>query len=64
MPSAYAAALAALALTSASYVVAGRGFSVVIGAVVGTLLLKESFGSNRIIGAVIMVTGLVLIAFS
>ena len=64
MPCAYAAALAALALTSASYVVAGRGFSVVIGAIVGALLLKESFGSSRIIGAVIMVTGLVLIAFS
>jgi drug/metabolite transporter (DMT)-like permease len=64
LPSAYAAALAALALTSASYVVAGRGFSVVIGALVGTLLLKESFGSSRIIGSIIMVTGLVLIAFS
>lgn len=64
MPGAYAAALAALALTSASYVVAGRGFSVVIGAVVGALLLKESFGSSRIIGAVTMVVGLVLIAFS
>jgi drug/metabolite transporter (DMT)-like permease len=61
---AYAAALAALALTSASYVVAGRGFSVVIGAGLGALLLKESFGSSRVIGALIMVTGLVLIAFS
>jgi len=61
---AYGAALAALALTSASYVVAGRGFSVVIGAVVGALLLKESFGSSRVIGALIMVTGLVFIAFS
>lgn len=64
LPTAYAAALAALALTSASYVVAGRGFSVVIGAIVGTLLLKESLGSSRIIGALIMVTGLALIAFS
>lgn len=64
MTTAYAAALAALALTSASYVVAGRGFSVVIGAVVGSLLLKESFGSSRVIGALIMITGLALIAFS
>lgn len=61
---AYGAALAALALTSASYVVAGRGSSVVIGAIVGALFLKESFGYTRIIGAVIMVTGLVFIAFS
>jgi drug/metabolite transporter (DMT)-like permease len=64
MPSAYAAALAALALTSASYVVAGRGFSVVIGSAVGALFLKESFGWQRILGAIIMVSGLALIAFS
>jgi uncharacterized membrane protein len=64
MTAAYAAALAALALTSASYVVAGRGFSVVIGAIIGAVLLKESFGYTRILGAAIMVAGLVLIAFS
>ncbi len=64
MTAAYGAALAALALTSASYVVAGRGLSVVIGAIVGSLMLKESFGSGRIIGALLMVTGLVLIAFA
>lgn len=64
LTTAYGAALAALALTSASYVVAGRGFSVVIGTLVGALLLKESFGSSRVIGALIMVTGLVFIAFS
>ena len=62
--SAYAAALAALALTSASYVVAGRGLSVVIGSAVGALFLKESFGRQRILGAIIMVSGLALIAFS
>jgi uncharacterized membrane protein len=64
MTAAYGAALAALALTSASYVVAGRGFSVVIGAIIGAVLLKESFGYARVIGAAVMVTGLVLIAFS
>lgn len=62
MFSAYAAALAALAITSASYVVAGRGFSVVVGALIGTLILKESFGSARIAGAALMVAGLALIA--
>lgn len=60
---AYAAALAALALTSASYVVAGRGMSVVIGAALGTVMLKEGFGSTRIVGALLMVAGLALIAF-
>jgi drug/metabolite transporter (DMT)-like permease len=64
MVSAYAAALAALSLTSASYVVAGRGLSVVIGALFGSLLLKESFGASRIVGAVLMVIGLLSIAFT
>ncbi|MGA2461149.1 MAG: EamA family transporter [Candidatus Bathyarchaeia archaeon] len=62
--SAYAAALAALAITSASYVVAGRGFSVVIGALLGSLLLKESHNSVRIIGAGLMFVGLTLMAFA
>jgi drug/metabolite transporter (DMT)-like permease len=61
---AYALALAALALTSASYVVAGRGLSVVIGACIGSFMLKERFGTVRIIGATLMVAGLALIAFS
>jgi drug/metabolite transporter (DMT)-like permease len=64
MVGAYGAALAALNLTSASYVVAGRGFSVVVGAVFGALLLREGFGSSRIIGAVLMVTGLILMTFA
>jgi len=64
MVGAYAAALAALALTSASYVVAGRGSSVVIAAIIGSSVLKESYGSTRITGGAIMVLGLVLIAFA
>jgi drug/metabolite transporter (DMT)-like permease len=62
--SAYATALAALALTSASYVVAGRGLSVVIGALLGYILLREKFGWERIIGASLMVAGLAMMAFS
>ena len=61
---AYALALAALQLTSASYVVAGRGLSVIIGAFIGSFMLKERFGTVRIIGATLMVAGLALIAFS
>jgi len=64
MVSAYAAALAALALTSASYVVAGRGLSVIIGALFGSLFLRERFGASRIVGASLMVAGLALIAFA
>jgi len=61
---AYAAALTALSMTSASYVVAGRGLSVVIGAMFGYLLLRERFGRVRIFGAILMVVGLGIIAFS
>lgn len=61
---AYAFALAALALTSAGYVVAGRGLSVLVGACIGSIVLKERFGTARIIGAAVMVAGLALIAFS
>jgi len=64
MVGAYAAALVALSLTSASYVVAGRGLSVVIGAFLGSLMLKEGFGSTRIMGATLMVAGLAMIAFA
>jgi len=60
----YALALAALALTSASYVVAGRGLSVIFGACIGSFILKEKFGTVRIIGAMLMVVGITLIAFS
>jgi len=64
MVASYAAALAAFALTSASYVVAGRGLSVVIGALFGSYILKERYGFVRVVGATLMVAGLGLIAFS
>lgn len=63
MVASYAAALAAFALTSASYVVAGRGLSVVIGALFGSYILRERHGLVRIMGAALMVAGLALIAF-
>lgn len=62
--SAYASALVALAMTSASYVLAGRGLSVVIGALLGCILLREKFGVVRIVGATFMVAGIAMMAFS
>jgi len=59
---AYALVLIAQTMTSTSYVVAGRGTSVVIGALLGTHVLKEGFGAIRIACALMMVAGLVLIA--
>lgn len=59
---AYALVLIAQTMTSTSYVVAGRGTSVVIGALLGAHALKEGFGTVRILCALMMVVGLVLIA--
>lgn len=59
---AYALVLIAQTMTSTSYVVAGRGTSVVIGALLGTQVLKEGFGAVRVLSAAMMVAGLVLIA--
>jgi drug/metabolite transporter (DMT)-like permease len=64
MVASYGIALAAFALTSASYVVAGRGFSVVIGALFGSYILRERYGLARVMGATLMVVGLGLIAFA
>ncbi len=58
----YFCVLTALTMTSASYVTAGRSMSVVVGALLGTLALKEGFGRARIIGAVMMVVGIALMA--
>ncbi len=61
---AYVAVLVALTAASASYVVAGRGTSVIVGALLGWLALNESFGRDRVAGAVLMVAGLVVITFA
>jgi drug/metabolite transporter (DMT)-like permease len=60
----YVCALVALTMTSASYVVAGRGTSVIIGAVLGWLVLKESVGRVRVFGAGLMVAGLAFVTFA
>ncbi len=61
---AYVVVLVALTMTSASYVVAGRGTSVIIGALLGWLALHEGFGRLRVLGATLMVAGLMVIALA
>ncbi len=61
---AYVVVLLALTMTSASYVVAGRGTSVIIGALLGWLALHEGFGRVRVLGAMLMVAGLAILAFA
>ncbi len=58
----YLLALTGMAMTAASYVGAVRATSVVIGALFGWLLLKESFGAVRVFAAAVMVVGLTLVA--
>ena len=60
----YLAALIGLQMTAASYVGSVRASSVVIGALLGWLLLKESFGAVRVFAAALMVVGLLLIALA
>ncbi len=61
---AYFLVLIAQTMTSASYVVAGRGSSVVIGALLGWLALGEGFGRVRVLGAALMVIGLAVMTFA
>ncbi|MBI4787453.1 MAG: EamA family transporter [Chloroflexi bacterium] len=58
----YVLALTGMSMTAASYVGAVRATSVVIGALFGWLLLKESFGPVRVFAAATMVAGLLLVA--
>ena len=60
----YWAILLALTITSASYVLAARGTSVVMGALLGWLALKEAFGPVRVAGAALMAGGLALVVLA
>ena len=63
-PATYLLVLFALAMPNAgvSYVVALRQFSAVIGVILGWQLLRERRGWMRLLSAVIMVVGLILVA--
>ena len=56
----YGAALYAFTLMETAKVSALRETSVLFGALMGAILLKEGFGARRIVGAVILVLGLAL----
>ncbi|MEW5720827.1 MAG: DMT family transporter [Chloroflexota bacterium] len=57
----YLAALTGLSMSAASYVSSVRATSVVMGALLGWLLLKEQLGALRVFAAALMVAGLMLI---
>ena len=64
MMAAYIAVLVAMSRAPVSYVVAARETSIVIGALLGALVLKERHPRARIAGAVVIFSGVALIALS
>ena len=57
----YGAALLAFSMTEAATVTALRETSVVFGAILGALFLKEGFGARRVLAAIILAGGLLLL---
>jgi drug/metabolite transporter (DMT)-like permease len=57
----YGAALLAFSMTEAATVTAIRETSVVFGAILGAVFLKEGFGKRRIVAAIILAAGLLLL---
>ncbi|GEN87742.1 DMT family transporter [Oceanobacillus sp. FSL W8-0428] len=63
-PLAYILVLIAMVHAPVSYVAPVRELSILIGAVLGVVFLKESFGRQRIIAALVMVIGVIMVAVS
>lgn len=64
MMTAYVAVLWAMSLAPVSYVVAAREVGVVVAALLGALILKEPHSRSRVVAAVAIFSGLVVIALS
>ena len=64
MLTAYLAVLSAMSLAPVSYVVAAREVGVVVAALLGTLVLREPHSRRRLLAAVVIFLGLIVIALS
>ena len=60
----YGAVLAAMELSKVSHILALRQTSVVLGAIMGATLLREKHGVSRVVGAVIISLGALLVSIS
>jgi len=60
-PASYGLVLLALTLAPVSYVAAAREVSVVLAAVLGTVVLGEGYGRQRLLGSVAIAAGLMLL---
>lgn len=61
---AYGLALTAFSISQVSYVAPAREVGIVFGVLLGMVVLKEQSGVGRLLGAVLVVTGMALIAVS
>jgi uncharacterized membrane protein len=57
----YLLVLVAMSIAPVSYILALRQVSVVFGALMGVIFLKESYGSVRIIGSIIIFIGVFIL---
>jgi drug/metabolite transporter (DMT)-like permease len=62
MMAAYLAVLTAMSLAPVTYVVAAREVSIVVGALLGAIVLRERHSTVRVVGAVVIFGGLALMA--
>lgn len=63
-PLAYLLILITMTFTPVSYVAPVREVSILIGAIMGAYLLKEGFGTRRIVAAIMMIIGISCVALS
>lgn len=63
-PLAYILVLITMIHAPVSYVAPVRELSILIGAILGVVFFKESFGRQRIIAALVMVIGVIMVAVS
>jgi len=63
-PGGYLLVLFAFRLSKAGYVVAGREVSIVISALIGSVLLKEGGLAQRLVGAAIVAAGVICVALA
>jgi drug/metabolite transporter (DMT)-like permease len=60
----YVMVLHAMTMSNVSYVAAARELSVVFGAAMGTLLLKESYGRSKLAGSLLIALGVTMIGLA
>lgn len=63
-PLAYLLVLAALTFSRVSYVAPAREFGIVVGTLLGTFVLKEPHGPNRLLGAALITAAVVALALA